>query len=58
MEKQTRYRVRIKEWNTPHWIETEYIGNLTRQGIIEFYGLHEPDVEDYRIEVVEDDKEG
>ena len=56
MEMQVHYRVRIKEWNTPHWIESEYIGNLTRQQIIEFYGLNEPDVEDYRIEVVNDDK--
>lgn len=58
MNSQIHYRVRIKEWNTPHWIESEYIGNLTRQQIIEFYGLNEPDVEDYKIEVVNEDKEG
>lgn len=57
MKGQTHYRVRIKERNTPHEIETEYIGNKTRQQIIEFYGLNEPDVEYYRIEVV-NDKEG
>ena len=57
MKGQTHYRVRIKERNTPHEIETEYIGNKTRQQIIEFYGLNKPDVEHYRIEVV-NDKEG
>lgn len=57
MSKRIHWRVYIKEWNTPHEIMTEYIGNMTREQIIEFYGLNEPDVEYYRIEVIES-KEG
>lgn len=56
--KQVHYRVRIKEWNMPHWMESDYIGNKIRREIIEFYGLDKPDVEDYEIEVVGEDKEG
>lgn len=48
---QTHYIVRIKERNRPHVIETEYIGNLDKRGIIDFYGLENPDVESYTIQI-------
>lgn len=57
MSEMTHWRVTIKEWNTPHEIESDNISHMTREQIIEFYGLREPDVEYYRIEVVKD-KEG
>lgn len=57
MSDMTHWRVTIKEWNTPHEIESDNISPMTREEIIKFYGLREQDVEWYRIEVV-NDKEG
>lgn len=42
--------ITIKEVNSDHTIETEYLGNIDRKGLIDFYGLEEPDVEWYKIE--------
>lgn len=50
----THWRVTVKEWNTPHEIESDNISHMTREQIIDFYGLRELDVEYYRIEVVKD----
>ena len=33
-------------------IKTEYHGDLNRQQVIEFFGLHEPDVVHYEIEEI------
>lgn len=52
MSEMTHWRVTIKEWNTPHEIVSDNISHMTREKIIEFYGLREPDVEYYRIEEV------
>ncbi len=57
MYEMTHWRVTIKEWNTPHEIESDNISHMTLEQIIDFYGLREPDVEYYRIEEVTD-KEG
>ena len=57
MYEMTHWRVTIKEWNTPHEIESDNISHMTLEQIIGFYGLREPDVEYYRIEEVTD-KEG
>lgn len=54
MSEMTHWRVTIKEWNTPHEIVSDNISHMNRAQIIEFYGLREPDVEYYRIEVVKD----
>lgn len=48
---QTHYIIRIKEWNNPRIIETEHVGNLDKRGVIEFFGLEQPDVESYTIQV-------
>lgn len=47
----THYIVRIKERNNPYIVETEHIGNLDKQGIIDFYGLEQPDVESFTIQI-------
>lgn len=43
------YQITIKEIGREKPIETEYIGNIDRRKLIEFFGLEEPDVEWYRI---------
>lgn len=43
------FKVQIREVGSDHIIESEYVGNLDRKGIIEFYGLNNPDVVWYKI---------
>lgn len=43
------FKIRIREVGSDHIIETEYHGNLDRAGVIDFYGLKNPDVEWYQI---------
>ena len=44
--------ITTKERKQPHPIRTEHHGDLDKDGIIEFFGLHFSDVEWYRIEEV------
>lgn len=44
--------ITTKERKHPHPFRTEHHGNLDKDGIIEFFGLHFSDVEWYRIEEV------
>lgn len=53
MNDTAHYIVRIKEVGKSGIIETEAIGRWTRQQIINFYGLEEPEVESYSIQVAE-----
>jgi hypothetical protein len=50
MEQQI-YIIRVKEKGNPDWIESYYAGNRTKEQLIEFYGLNQPDVEAYQIQV-------
>lgn len=43
------YIIISKERNRPNPIKTQYSGNLDKDGIIKFFGLHHSDVEWYRI---------
>lgn len=45
------YIIRIKERNNSHIVETEAIGSWTKRQIIAAYGLEEPDVESYTIQI-------
>lgn len=56
MAKQIHYEVTIKEVGRDHILKTSYIGPLSRQGVVDFFGLENDDVEWYRIEIV-DEKE-
>lgn len=47
------WKVTIKEVGNSTPLVTKYYGTLDRQGIIDFYGLNNPDVEWYRIEQCE-----
>ncbi len=47
----TRYIVRIKERNNSNIITTTYSGIFDKQGIIAFFGLEQPDVESYTIQI-------
>lgn len=49
------YKITVKETNG-QVCHPEFRGNKTRREIIEFFGLEEPDVEWYKIEVLHDDE--
>lgn len=51
MNDRQHYIVRIKERNNPHIVETEAIGSWSKRQIIAFFGLEEPDVESYTIQI-------
>lgn len=51
MKEKIHYIVKVKEHNNPHVVETEYIGNLDKRGVIDFYGLERPEVEGYMIQI-------
>lgn len=51
MKPTTHYIVRIKERGRDYFIVTEYIGNLDKRGIIDFYGLENDDVQEYTIQI-------
>lgn len=43
------WKVKIWEVGKPNPIETEHHGSLDRKGVIEFFGLREPDVARYEL---------
>ena len=45
----TYWSIKIKEVGKDDILETEYLGNIDRDGLIEFYGLNNDDVEWYEI---------
>lgn len=45
----TYWSIKIKEVGKDDILETEYLGNIDRQGLIDFYGLNNDDVEWYEI---------
>lgn len=49
MEKRRHFKIRAKERTTGQIVTPEYIGYKTRDEIIEFFGLEEPDIEWYEI---------
>lgn len=46
------WKITIKEIGRPKPIVTEHHGNLDKQGLIDFFGLTESDVEWYKIEEI------
>lgn len=46
------WKIIIKETGRPKPIETQHHGNLDRQGVIDFFGLDNCDVEWYKIEEI------
>lgn len=48
------YEITIKEVGRPNPLKTSLSGNKTRQQVIEWFGLENPDVEWYTIEEKED----
>lgn len=46
------WKITIKETGRPKPIVTEHHGNLDEQGLIDFFGLTESDVEWYKIEEI------
>ena len=51
MNDTAHYIIRIKERNNPNIVETEAFGKWTKGLLISFFGLEEPDVESYTIQV-------
>ena len=49
-----KYIVRFREVGSSRIGETTYSGPLSKEGLIEFFGLDGPDVEWYEIEEVEE----
>ncbi|MEZ3466148.1 MULTISPECIES: hypothetical protein [Muribaculaceae] len=50
--KKRHWKIKLRERSTGHILTPEYDGYLDRDGVIEFFGLENPDVEWYRIEEV------
>ena len=50
------YKIRYKEVGRSRIGETTYSGPLTREGVIEFFGLDKGDVEWYEVEEVKGDE--
>ncbi len=48
------YEITTKEVGRERLIKTSYIGDRDRKYIIDFFGLNQPDVEWYTIELKED----
>ncbi len=48
------YEITTKEVGREKPIKTTYIGDRDRRYIIDFFGLEQPDVEWYKIELKED----
>lgn len=53
--KQRHFKIIAKERCTGHIVTPEYTGNKTREQVIEFFGLREPDIEWFKIEESEHD---
>ena len=49
------FKIITKEVGRDNPIETKYIGDVDRAYLIKFFGLHERDVEWFRIEEVQKD---
>ena len=47
------WEIKIKEFKTPHVIETAHYGNLSRKEVIDFFGLNNADVDWYEIKLIE-----
>ena len=50
MNDMNKFKVRYREVGSDRIGETTYIGPLSREGVIKFFGLHMPDVEWYEVE--------
>ena len=50
MNEYKRYKITVKEVGHESPITTEYNGVISREEVIEFFGLRAPDVESYEIE--------
>lgn len=51
-----KYRVRYREVGTDRIGETTYSGPLSKEGVVEFFGLDKGDVEWYEVEEVKDER--
>lgn len=51
-----KYKVRYREVGSDRIGETTYMGSLSREGVIKFFGLHMPDVEWYEVEEEKEDE--
>lgn len=47
-----KYRITYKEVGKPKPDTTYYTGNKTEAQVIEFFGLDEPEVEWYKVELI------
>ena len=47
------FKIRVKERTTGQIVTPEYVGYKTREQVIKFFGLKEPDIEWYEITEVE-----
>ncbi len=47
------FKVTIKERLFPRLLTSHFLGDVTEEYIIDFYGLHEPDVAWYKIEKIQ-----
>lgn len=54
---QKHYRIRAKERTSGRIVTPEYIGQKSREEVIEFFGLEEADIEWYEITEEAYDKE-
>lgn len=52
MEKRRHFKIRAKERTTGQIVTPEFIGYKSRNEVIEFFGLEEPDIEWYDISEV------
>lgn len=52
-----KYNVIFKEVGKDRVGQTSHTGNLTREEVIEFFGLDKPDVEWYDIEEINETKD-
>ena len=48
------FNITIKEVDNPNLLHPSYTGDVDRKFIIEFFGLNEPDVEWYELNLIED----
>lgn len=47
-----QYKITMKEVGTERPLESFYSGDVSREYLIDFYGLKQPDIEWYNIEEV------
>lgn len=50
--KRRHFKITVKERTTRQILTPEYIGNASREQVIQFFGLEEPDIEWYKIEEI------